>query len=415
MKDPVARALEYLPKGTVGVIHVNVKAAGRDAVKGLAKAGIIDQDTAKALLPVLGKIGSADVYMIGSEGPPMPFLVLRGRITGVDITRIAKAFGLPPFEKQANGRYAPGARGGPAFLVVLGAEATDLPAGVSVIGLAGMFQPEFIKTLGAGGNEKLLGALKGMDTSADVWGAADLSRVPDEDIPMSIKVSLFVVTKGRSKIEMVFKDAKYARNTRDGFKNEKTVGKALAEAIEINVKDKRVTIASKTTDPMLPKLVAGLVRARTFAKRAASMANLNGIGKGIMIYINDGVNDMWPPDLEALIKDKQPPKLFVSPSSGRKSPYDAKGRFRSDYIYIKGMPISGPGYLITVYEPPEFNDFECVLVLDHNGSVSRLKPEEFKREIERTETWFKENGKTLTLDPKTREWLKTVGGGADKP
>ena len=408
-KGSVARALEYAPKGTVGVIHVNVRSAGRAAVKELAKAKIIGQDTVKALLPVLGKIESAEVYVVGPEGPPMPVVVLRGRITAADVATIAKVFGLPPFKKQANGRYGPDVRGGPPVLAILGAEATDLPAGVTVIGLAGMLQPEFFKTFGQQNSDKVVALLKGVNTSADIWGAADLSGIKEEDAPRSIKGCLFVVTKGRSKIDMVFKDAKYARQIQAEFNGAKTVGKALAEAIEINVKDKRVTIASKTTDPLLPKLVAGLARARTLAKRAGSMACLKGIGTGIAIYINDGVNDAWPPDLEALVKDKQPPKLFVSPSSGRKSPYDAKGKFRSDYIYIKGVPPAGPGHLIVVYEPPEFNDFECVLVLDYNGSVSRLTPEEFKREIERTEKWFKENGKTFTMDPKTRAWLKTVG------
>jgi hypothetical protein len=63
------------------------------------------------------------------------------------------------------------------------------------------------------------------------------------------------------------------------------VGKALAEAIEINVKDKRVTIASKTADPLLSKLVAALTLGRVGAKRAASMANLKRISIGIAILI----------------------------------------------------------------------------------------------------------------------------------
>ena len=114
------------------------------------------------------------------------------------------------------------------------------------------------------------------------------------------------------------------------------------------------------------------------------------------------------------VKDGQPPGLFVSPGSGRKSPYDAKGKFRSDYIYIKGMWNVGPGDHIVVYEPPEFNNFERVLVLDFNGSLSVLKPVQFKREIEKMKKWFKEKGKTFTMDPKTREWLKTVGKSATK-
>ena len=52
---------------------------------------------------------------------------------------------------------------------------------------------------------------------------------------------------------------------------------------------------------------------------------------------------------------------------------------------------------------------------DHHSdfSVSRMTPLEFKSAIEKTEKWLKKNGKTLTLDPKTREWLKTVGKGPD--
>jgi len=244
VKGPVARALEYAPKGTIGVIHVNVKAAGKAAVKELAKAKIIGQETVEGLLPVLGKIDSAEVYVVGPEGEPMPVVVLRGRITASDIARTAKVFGLPPFKKQANGRYGPEAKGGPPVLAILGAEATDLPAGVTVIGLSGMLQPEFVKTLRQQKNDKVVGLLKGVDTSADVWGACDLSGIKEEDAPITIKGSVFVVTKGRSKIKMVFKDAKYAREIQDEFKGAKTTWKALVEAVAVNVKDKRVTIAS---------------------------------------------------------------------------------------------------------------------------------------------------------------------------
>ena len=416
-KGPVARALEYAPKGTVGVIHVNVKAVGKDVAKELGKAGILGPDAVKGLLSVLGKIESADVYLIRGGDEPMPFVVLRGKIAADDIGRITKAFGLPPFKKQPNGRYGPARKGGPPVLVILGSQATDLPAGVSVVGLAPMLQPEFLKTLGQQKNEKLAGLLKGVDPTASIWGAMDLGFVRDEDAPESVAGSLHLVTRGRSKIEMVFKNAKLAAQAETEFKNSDFLS-AIAKPNEIKRAGKTLTLMTETTAPCLPRVRAGLVRGRTVAKRAASMANLTGIGMAMMIYTTDGVNDAWPPDLEALVKAKQPAKMFVSPSSGRKSPYDAKGRFKSDYIYIKGMPTSSPGGMILIYEPPQFNKFEKVLVLDVNLSVSIMKPGEFKREIEKTARWLKKNGKKLTLDPKTREWLKKIPAaaqGAKKP
>ena len=91
-------------------------------------------------------------------------------------------------------------------------------------------------------------------------------------------------------------------------------------------------------------LMPGLGKARELAKRAGCMANLNGAGKGAAIYVNDGVNDTWPwvPDIDRsldtsagrstspsssgnvhsvtslmylLVREKQPVKLFVCPST----------------------------------------------------------------------------------------------------
>ena len=89
-------------------------------------------------------------------------------------------------------------------------------------------------------------------------------------------------------------------------------------------------------------LMPGLGRA---AKRAACMANLNGVGKGLAIYTTGGTNDQWPwldgttvdsdtgadrgdtdgnppgsPAVTALmyllVRDKQAAKFFICPSAG---------------------------------------------------------------------------------------------------
>ncbi|HUU57989.1 MAG TPA: hypothetical protein VMZ50_00485, partial [Phycisphaerae bacterium] len=45
-----------------------------------------------------------------------------------------------------------------------------------------------------------------------------------------------------------------------------------------------------------------LGRARELARRAACMANLNGIGKAIVLYEGNH-DDQWPPDLDTLLQD----------------------------------------------------------------------------------------------------------------
>ena len=136
-------------------------------------------------------------------------------------------------------------------------------------------------------------------------------------------------------------------------------------------------------------LMPGLGRARHLAKRAGSMANLNGIGKALAIYANDGTNDKYPSDLAALVKAKYLPlKILVSPLSGRRPPRLVNGKLvgQIDYIYV-GYPEATelPGDAILVYERLENHRGEGTMVLDNNFSVSWMDMATFEKALKRTQ------------------------------
>ena len=424
-EDPLARTCRFAPSTAIGVVHLDVKRIV-ESIDAILDENLVSRRGKREALPtILRKIDSMDAYQLGIRNEPNLLLAFYGAFGAEDVAALEQVAGdtvAVGIQKGRNGRYQVHLGGLPVIesvgqfpggvlelLLVLGDEADDVPSGMALVGLPRTLTPEFLKTLGKASNKALPALLKGVDTSADVWGAIGDSAAKGENDPISGKVSLFLLTKGRSKVEALLDSAEAARKVAKEIQESPVTGKLLRELADFQVKDDLLTIASKTTDPVLSEIIAAW--ARELAKRTGPVANLVGIAKALALYANDH-GDTWPLDLETLVKDGQRPELFVSPSSGRDSPYDAKGRFRSDYIYIKGIPNEGPGYLIVAYERPELSDFKRVLVVDFNGSVSVLEPQEFKSAIDKTAKWFKENRKTLTLDPETRQWLKTIGKNA---
>jgi hypothetical protein len=75
-------------------------------------------------------------------------------------------------------------------------------------------------------------------------------------------------------------------------------------------------------------LMPGLSMARELARRASCKSNVSMIGKGIAIYTASN-RDVWPADLDTLIKDGQAPGIFVCPST---SNFPGSGKF--DYFYL---------------------------------------------------------------------------------
>ena len=152
-----------------------------------------------------------------------------------------------------------------------------------------------------------------------------------------------------------------------------------------------IMAASMATSIFLPTLA----RAKGQAKQAISAANLNGIGKGIIIYAAEH-NDQFPPDLVKLVEEGQPAELLISPTSGRKVRKDSKGKPIPpfDYVYLgAGLNADAPGGLIMAYERPEINNFKGTNVLYVDCHVAWASMEEFRRALAKTQKWIAENNK----------------------
>jgi len=138
-------------------------------------------------------------------------------------------------------------------------------------------------------------------------------------------------------------------------------------------------------------LMPALINARNTAKRAASMANLNAIGKGIVLYmaLNE---DQAPEGFAPLVEDGMlSHRALVSPVSGRRMPRYQDGEIigETDYIYLL-LPADAPGRCIRVYERPENYGGKGTAVLLASAAVRWMDAAEFEREQKFTHDWLEQ-------------------------
>jgi len=395
-KAALSRAIQFAPFGAVGVVHVDCGSAAK-IVAAAFKSGALPGGQAAGFAKIALKFTAIDVYLLpGRRGEPMPVLVLHGKLAGQDVVALWSSFGGAKISKGANGRYGP-ADTKPPSMAILGTEASDLPDGVTVIGPARLLTDELVAGIGKGTNHILPGLLKRIDTSAEAWGGMDLRSLKDPSAPVMIRGSLYLVTKGPSKLDMIFRNEKAAAE----FEKTLVRGRAgmfssFTAIANVRRQGAKVTMAAKTTDPILPVLLRSVLRARTLAKRAVSGLCLNGIGKALALYANDPNNrGGGPPDLFVLVEEGLIGyRSLISPSSGRKLAKGPDGKLytnRSDYIYLWQVNMDAPGDLVVVYEPPALNRGEGTNILLNNGVVMWVSPEVFRKKLKKTMDWIKAN------------------------
>jgi hypothetical protein len=375
----IERAMRCAPDGAAGIIHVEVKALVKDVLAGITKGlepNAIPQAVVQTINKVADKVDAVDVFLLpGGEGPPAPVVAVEGRITPEDINEVLKIIpGLPPdlvLRKKADSIYAMGPDEAPILLLV-GGEATGLPAGVMVGGPGAVLTNEFLDGLGKGKNEPLVQLLKDVDTAAPIWLALQMDKLtPASDAPKTIAGGVYPLGGGKSTVAIAFRDANAADKFMATFQRSPGRGVTTAQLVMSVLEPKReglvVTLSTKTTDSLIPTIVAELSEARRMAKRAASMANIASIGKGIGVYAFRN-NDQAPADFLALIKGGEHPGIFISPNSGKPIPKAEKGNvigpFEPDYVYLKYPDLArADAGLIVAYENPELNKNEGTAVL----------------------------------------------------
>jgi hypothetical protein len=159
-KSTATATLSFMPASAVGVVHIDV-AKTCDDITAAAKK---DEETFGPILgslDTLKKIDSLDAYIMISNKKPTPVIVIRGSIGPDDIIK-----GALKLAKGDNGRYM---LEGMPFVVIIGNEADDVPAGVVLAGVAPMLTPEFVAALGKK-NTDVEALIAKVDTSAHIWG-----------------------------------------------------------------------------------------------------------------------------------------------------------------------------------------------------------------------------------------------------
>jgi len=132
------------------------------------------------------------------------------------------------------------------------------------------------------------------------------------------------------------------------------------------------------------------MRARTMTRRAISGANLNTIGKAVLLYRAE-FDDATPTSLAKLVECRTVSALILThPSTGRRLKTDEKGipTEPGDYIYIV-LPHDAPADLVMAYERPEINRGEGVNVLFADTHVEWVDMKTFQQHLEKTQKWLK--------------------------
>ena len=125
----------------------------------------------------------------------------------------------------------------------------------------------------------------------------------------------------------------------------------------------------------------------TLAKRAVVPSNLNGIGKGLILYHKE--YGVYPDDLRRLVDHGQPEALLRSiygsekPHKPRTVPYDGP----CDFVYIR-LPADAPDNLVWAWQPVKYHDNEGGYVLFKSYNVRWMKAEQLKAEVARTHKWL---------------------------
>lgn len=327
------RTLKYAPPGAPGVVHIDVDVVADDVLRELRKdkdymRGISDADLAEIEKNV-SKIDSLDVFFsLPSGGEEPEFVgVLRTRLTPSDVTKLQRKFGTESdtLEKTGNGRYdAPRSQ----ERMIFGAEADDLDEGIILFAPKGVLTDKFVAELSAGDNSKLRRILAAVDTSAPVWVAAAMDFIDEADVPARIAGSLDPRGAGSGQFVITFKSEKYAEKALRDIADDDF---PLAGAIDSTRDGAVVTLTLKGKGSFVGRIFGAFGRARELANQAACMANLNGIGKGVAMYMAEH-DDRYPPDFDALIR------CGVITEAALHCPSDKSDRER-DYFYMP--PVKG--------------------------------------------------------------------------
>ncbi len=155
-------------------------------------------NTATGLLQV-------QAYLLPGPGIPMPVFAIHGSVGPDDLTALLDQTPIKgaKLAKGKNGRYTIADSPLP-FLMILGDEAPDVPAGVVLAGLAPMLTDKFVASMGKSTSATIDAMLAKVDTTAHIWGCFDVPEGLDDDAPAKIYGSMNVTGDKPLNVSLVF-------------------------------------------------------------------------------------------------------------------------------------------------------------------------------------------------------------------
>jgi len=418
----VERALKYAPEGTVGLVHYEVKSLAKDLSAQLLKRlepNIPLEPLIRELIALAEKIDAIDMFLVSDKNGAMaPVVVIYGMIAEQDVNRVLQSFlgrrDDALLSKTGDGRYA---QKGSGLLLVIGGEASELPAGVAFVGQASTLTPAFLAGLGKGRNEDLVNRLKDVDTAAPAWLAVILDRAgPAGNLPKWTAGAWYLTGGGQSRQVLEFEDANAAQRCAAGIQDtSRYLGPILSE-LDIKAEGTSVVISAKTTGSLVPSIVSAvmqsLAESRRVANRAISAANLKMLSLGCMSYAAAN-KAQSPPDLITIARSLLPsdPKTkiteeaaraLVSPATGKNPNILDSGElgFVPDYVYVfypgPAVDVPRPQTKVMLYERPENYKNEGTLVAYVDGHVAWVKMDEFTKQLKASQDWIAAHEKTAT-------------------
>ena len=233
--------------------------------------------------------------------------------------------------------------------------------------------------------------LKKVDTSADAWMAANLAGIAL--FPRTFRQvmgSLKVGRKDGLKLDVEFTDPQTAAKAKAALVGKEGV---LPDLLSVRQKDRKlhIRLPSLPGEAVVPMVVSSMMRAKKMARRAISAANLNSIGKAVLLY-RAQFNDATPTSLVELVEHRLlSERLLTHPETGRRVKTDAKGipTEPGDYVYIV-LPHDAPADLVMAHERPEITHGEGVNVLFADTHVEWVDMKTFQKHLTKTQKWLKQ-------------------------
>lgn len=407
--DADQQVYPYSPPDAAGVVHID----GARSRPLLEIVPLLPPQLA-ALLPISrapDRVKACQFYMLKGEDR-FSVLVASGSMSSESQFR-HEFFAHKPNSRSdrtsrrgwyhANSPLVPGEK----TQIVFGRYTSDVPKEVVVAGPNSVISPEYIEKREKGKLGHLDKLLKQVDSSAAVWGVADLSKSQLEaDSPRYMLFQFHLDGKNTSSMVLGYRRKELAAAVVQAIQ-----ASPYADLFQVKLDGAEVillaTLNAKTLDEIKPKLRA----ARRESLKPLAAARLQNIGRAILFF--QAQFDDRPTDTDTLLDitrlDRQD---LTSPATDIRRDKDGEPIAPPVNIAYAYTPLNAPAETIMAAESPAIYADDGAHVLTSDFTVRWMDKKDLDSALARDESFRKSRGLQTLIFPAVEE-PKTEEGPGD--